>query len=337
MSTHSSDDLKLAAVKLYKKGGETVRSIAKKFMVSRSIVHLWIKRYDRTRNLSRIINIRSGRQPKINDSNVKNLFAIIEQPASNFGYETDFWTILRVRQVLKKELNLSVSRSSIHRTLTKIKYSYRKPESRYYHKNKEADSKKWINDSVVEIKKCLKKHKAILYFQDEANVSLSPTIAKTWGSIGVKLIRQISPNRGSVSVISAVSKTGYLLFNVHDKSKRFKSDDIINFLDNMLKNHKRRHLVVVMDRASCHVSKKVKKYVESQKRLHVFYLPPRCPEFNPDEFIWAHLKNVLLKEHKARTTAELKTLTTRKLRKLATEKKLVSNIFHRSEGACFFN
>ena len=50
-----------------------------------------------------------------------------------------------------------------------------------------------------------------------------------------------------------------------------------------LSNHKRRHLVVVMDQAPCHTSKMVKKFIESKKRLHVFFLPPKSPEYNPDE------------------------------------------------------
>jgi len=33
-----------------------------------------------------------------------------------------------------------------------------------------------------------------------------------------------------------------------------------------------------MDRAPCHISKKIGKYVESQKRLEVFYIPPYSTE-----------------------------------------------------------
>ena len=55
------------------------------------------------------------------------------------------------------------------------------------------------------------------------------------------------------------------------------------FIKQLLAHHPRRHLVIVMDRASCHTVKKVKEFVSLQKRLHVFFLSPRSPEFNPDE------------------------------------------------------
>ncbi len=76
----------------------------------------------------------------------------------------------------------------------------------------------------------------------------------------------------------------------------------------MLKHHPRRHLIIVMDQAPCHRAKKVKLLVESQSRLNVFYLPPRSPEFNPDEKVWSHLKNHELKSHTAKTTDELRRL-----------------------------
>lgn len=51
----------------------------------------------------------------------------------------------------------------------------------------------------------------------------------------------------------------------------------------MLKHHTRRHLIVVMDQAPSHRSKKLKEFINLQKRLHVFFLPPRSPEYKPDE------------------------------------------------------
>ena len=87
--------------------------------------------------------------------------------------------------------------------------------------------------------------------------------------------------RGSIATSSAISKSGHLVFNL--KRGRVNSYDVIDFLKQMLKQHRNRHLVVVMDRALTHHSKKVREFISSKKSLHVFYLPPRSPELNPDE------------------------------------------------------
>ena len=146
----------------------------------------------------------------------------------------------------------------VWRFLKKYEFSYRKPEARFYHKNKDENSRIWTKQTVPKIKRLVKKLNAILYFEDESTISLAPTVAKTWAPKGTKITRVVSPNRGSVSAISAVSQTGSLLFNVHDGTKRFNSQDIIDFLSQMLRHHKYRHLVVVMDQAPCHTSAKVK-------------------------------------------------------------------------------
>ena len=107
---------------------------------------------------------------------------------------------------------------------------------------------------------------------------------------------------------------------------------MIEFLQQMLSQHKRRHLVVVMDRAT-HRSKKVKKFIESQKRLHVYYLPPRSPELNPDEKVWNHLKHNDLKGHQETNLDGLEKLSNKKLKALAKNKRKVQAVFLRSKVA----
>ena len=75
--------------------------------------------------------------------------------------------------------------------------------------------------------------------------------------------------------------------------------------------------MVVMDQAPCHTSKKVKEYIDSEKRLHVFYLPAYSPQFNPDEKVWNHLKNIELKGHLKNNTKDLKRLIRLKLNKIS--------------------
>jgi transposase len=315
---------------------QSVAAVAKTLKVHRSIIYRWIDQFQEKKSLEVQNKKKRGPTPKINEDSVKSILAIIKKPAIDFGYDTDFWTTRRIVQVVKKELSISLSQMSIYRLLIKCRQSYKKPESRYY----EADKKKqeeWKNKVVPEIKAIIEKYKAILYFQDEANISLTPVLAKTWGPIGVKIIKKKTGNRGSISVISAISHDGRLIFNVHDKNKRYCAADIVHFLSQMLLHHPRRHLVVVMDQAPCHKAKLVQEYVEKQKRLHVFYLPPRSPEFNPDEKVWNHLKNQELKSHQAKTQSELKKITKKALNRMSKNKRVLRGIYKRSDGATLFN
>lgn len=328
---YPTTDLKCKVVEAHS-AGNSITSLVNIFGFHRNTISRWIAIASKDPEFSRSHNPGSGRRSGISPSQSKRLIKIIEKPATDYGFETDFWTTRRLLRICKDNLKIRISKSALHRVLVKFEQSYKRPQRRYFEACADKQSN-WISKDLAKIKKLLKTKKAILYFEDESSIDLTPVLAKTWGPIGKKVIQKVTANRGSVSAISAISTRGDLIFNIHKAGKRFGANDIINFLNQMLKQHPRRHLIVVMDQAPCHRAKKVKLFVESQARLNVFYLPPRSPEFNPDEKVWSHLKNHELKSHTAKTTDELRRLTRTKLRAMARDKRKVVGIFKRCEMA----
>jgi transposase len=204
--------------------------------------------------------------------------------------------------------------------------TYEKPE-REYHEIDEDARKEWVRSEVPKIRKTIEKCRAILYFQDESNISLTAFLGKTWAPRGKTPRQRVTGKRGGVAAMSAISKRGDLLFRLY--GKRIASNEVIEFLRQMLRHHKRRHLVVVMDQARPHTSKKTQALIDDQKRLHVFHLPPYSPDWNPDEKVWNHLKHEELKSHQARTKDELKALSRRKLKAMSKKPALMRGIFFR--------
>jgi transposase len=211
--------------------------------------------------------------------------------------------------------------------------TYQKPEREYYEIDERA-RQKWRRYEVPKIRKCVEKYRAILYFQDESNVSLTAFLGKTWAPRGQTPTARVTGKRGGVAAMSAISKPGHLLFRLLEK--RIASDEVIEFLSQMLQHHPRRHLVVVMDQARPHTSKKTKEFIERQSRLHVFYLPSYSPDWNPDEKVWNHLKHHELKSHQAKTKEELKRLTLQKLQSMAKRPELLRGLYFRSCVSDFF-
>lgn len=169
---------------------------------------------------------------------------------------------------------------SIFRLFKKYEQCYKKPDQRYYEASVEKQSE-WVKEVLPRIKKIQKKSKAILYFENESCIQLSLVMGKTWGPIGKLFVQKVSAKRGSISAISAVSGSGNLLFNIHDSSHRFSTQDITVFLKKLMEEHRRRHLIMIIGRAPCHIAQKVQELISAQKKLKVFYLLPRSPEFNP--------------------------------------------------------
>lgn len=176
---HLSESLRRQGAESYESGNYTYEELGKLYGVDTTTVTGWVKRYRQGDKLSRKQNPLAGQQSKLGCDNCEELIGILKTPASEYGYDTDFWTTRRMQQVFKKTLKLKVSRMAIWRFLKKHEYSYRKPEARFYHRNKEVNSQEWIKKTVPEIKRTIKKYQAMLYFEDESNISLTPTVAKT--------------------------------------------------------------------------------------------------------------------------------------------------------------
>ena len=323
---YATPDEKIKIVKAYK-NGSTVFELEKIFKYSRASIYNWINSYSINKKFLRKTCPGSGKISKITPEYSAELVQILKSPASSFGFETDLWNSKRLQIICKKNFKIKISKMCIWRFLNKLKYSFKKVQKSYYEVDKKKQ-KDWLKTTLPEIIKTIKKHNSILYFEDESNIQLSPVMGKSWAPIGKKIVHKVTGNKGSVSAISAISNDGRLLFNLFDDGKRFNAGDTILFLKRLLDHHPRRHLVVVMDRATSHKAKSVMvDFQNQQKRLHLFLLPPKSPELNPDEQVWAQLKNHEIKSHMKRTVKDLKALVNKKLRNISRNPKKVEKIF----------
>lgn len=300
--------------------------VAEAYGVDRTTLYRWLKRYEKQGGAGLRRKPGSGRPRTLADLDSSDFRDFVLEPASAFGFESDLWTVRRIHQVIVQQHKIQVSQDTIWRRLREAGLTYQKPEREYYEIDEQA-RQEWLRCEVPKIRETVEKHRAILYFQDESNVSLTALLGKTWALRGRTPKAKVTGKRGGIAAMSAISRRGHLLFRLHEK--RIASAEVIDFLGQMLKHHSRRHLVVVMDQAPPHVSKKTKSYIDSQTRLHVFYLPKYSPDWNPDEKVWNHLKHQELQAHPAKTKEELKQLAHRKLENMAADDALIRGLFFR--------
>jgi transposase len=323
---HSTYDVRLRAVHAVCEEHLPVTLVAQAYGTDRTTIHRWISRFRNKGDLGLVRKEVSGRPRKLGEFDRDTLTNMVLSPASHYGYETDFWTTRRLIQVIQATFEVVLSKQTVMRRLHEAGLTYQKPEREYFELSEE-ERQEWVRSEVPKIRRAVKKYDAILYFQDEANVSLTALLAKTWAPCGQTPKQRVTGKRGGVSAMSAITSRGRLIFRLHDK--RIASDEVIDFLSQMLRHHRRRHLVVVMDQAPPHTSKKTNAFIESQSRLHVFHLPKYSPDWNPDEKVWNHLKHQELKGHQAKTRDELKALTQTRLTTMSQDQELLQGIFFR--------
>lgn len=306
--------------------GLPVGDVATAYGVDRRTISRWVTQFETFGESGLVRKLGSGRPRKLDELSVDELRATVLRGAMAFGFETDLWTVGRMRWVIAEQFGVQLSKNTVWRRLRDAGLTYQKPEREYYEID-EATRTKWLRYEAPKIRRAVQKHRAILYFQDESNISLTAFLGKTWSPRGQTPKSRVTGKRAGVAATSAISRNGHLIFRLLEK--RIASQEVIEFLEQMLRHHSRRHLVVVMDQAPPHVSKKTRTWVESQPRLHVFYLPKYSPDWNPDEKVWNHLKHQELASHQAKTKVELKDLTRRTLQSMAKRPQLLRGLFFR--------
>ena len=321
----SSNEMRIRAVEAVR-DGMRIKDVAKAYRSDRITIYRWCKRYEAAGLEGLQRRPVSGRPRLLGNVDPDRLLSVALEPAGQFGYETDFWTCQRLRDVLQGEFKENLSIWTVWRRLRETGLTYQKPERRYFEASEE-NRQEWRRKELPKIRRTVRRYNAILYCQDESHISLTAFLGKTWAIRGQTPVQEVTGKRGGIAAMSAISGYGRLIFRLLEE--RIKSDEVIEFLDQILQHHKRRHIVVIMDQATPHVSKKTKSFIDGQARLHVFHLPAHSPDWNPDEQVWNHLKHQELKGHQAKTKDELKSLAEKKLMNMANNPKQLRGIFFR--------
>jgi transposase len=302
--------------------------ISNKFGVSRSSIYRWMNRTGDSLERRSV----AGRPTSLNLNEVNKVLAYMQNPATNYGFESPLWTGPRIKALVKKKFRKNLHRSTVHRMLTEKKQSYKKVESRWSEADKARQSE-WIKKTIPAIKRWAKKNKAPIYFLDESTIQLTPVNGKTWGPKGKTTIVKKTGKRGRICAISAISPSQKLFFSLQEET--FNGKCVISFLKQIERNHPNKKIAVVMDNAPCHTSKVMKEYLKNSS-IKVFFLPPYSPEMNPDEKVWNYLKSSELVSHVETSVKDLKKLTSKKMRSIARQPKLLRGIFMRCEISKFF-
>jgi transposase len=313
------------AIKLYKRG-KKINDIADFFGMHRCAVSHWITTYKRFGKSALKSKKAKGAKYKLSKEELKEILSMLKDDATNYGFETPLWTCKQVQQIIQKEMGKKIHTTNIMRLFKKLKLSPQKPERFAFQRN-ERSVKKWLKEEWPKIEKHRRQWQAMLYFQDESGVSLTPVLGRTWAPIGKTPKIFVTGNRGGLCVTSAISPAGKLIFRI-EKGK-INADKHIEFLKQIMKQHPNRKVIVVEDGAPAHRAKKVNEFVEQHKKKFAIYrLPPYSPDLNPDEHVWKHLKAYELKTHQAKDTNELRHLVKNKMSSIQKRKEVIHSFFN---------
>jgi transposase len=307
-----------------RKQGYSISEIANIFGLNYYSIAHWFTKHKKYGKASLKKTVALGANFKLDSSTILWIKKALIKPATEWGFSTPLWNSRMVSILLKQEKDIELDVVTTWRYLCRMGLSFQQPQQRYQQQNKKL-VREWIENEWPKIQQWVKKNRAILYFEDESGISLAPVIGKTWAPKGETPIIRVSGSRGGVLAMSAISPTGRVRFRLEER--KINAKVMIEFLKQIGQSHKNRKVAVVMDQAPSHTAKNVKNFIDGQKQLKIFYIPPYSPELNPDEKVWRHLKNISLKNNMAKDKNHLARMVVSALRKIQKNPELTMHFF----------
>ena len=313
------------AVQAMTEKGFSPEDVSDLLNISRTSIYVWLKRFKMEGYEGLDTKKAPGAPPVVTETLDHWLkHTVLERTPEDFGYETPLWTCALLAEVLGDRFGVEVGGAAINQHLHRLGLSCQQPTYRPREQDTAA-VEHFVNDTFPKIQRFASKMDAEIGFADEAAVDLRDHAGTTWGACGIRPEVRVSGQRGRLNILSMVSTSGGLRYHVTEE--RINSEVFIDFLKQLLRG-RTRMLILFVDRASFHRSRKVRRFVaQNRHHLRLKLLPAYSPERNPDEHVWEEIKDKKLNRQSIKNKRDLKQRVVSALRTLQQFKQRVLSFF----------
>jgi transposase len=278
--------LRKKAVEAVVKHGETQKRASKLFGFSQTSMTKYIANYKKNGESSLVYQKRGVKPGTYSKLNEKQFFLIREAIINNTPDELDMeytlWTSKVVCEYVKREFNIDYAARSMRDIMNKLGFSSQKPIARAYKRNPKKIAT-WLENDYPAIKVLASKESARIYWGDEMGICSTDNRGRMYSPKGITPVIRNTGTRFKCNMISAISPQGYMNWMVF--SDNFTSRQFIAFLCRLIRQIKQK-IFLILDNHKVHHSKRVQNYVNKHKdKIRLFFLPPYCPELNPEELV----------------------------------------------------
>lgn len=296
---------------------------------SRSCMYDWLHRYKENGYEGLDTKKAPGMSPTVTEE--MDLWlkrTVLKSTPEDFGYDTTLWTCDLLAELLAEKYGVNVIGSTVNHHLHQLGLTSQKPN--YIAREQDpAAVEQFLAEKFHKIQSFAKKIGADIGFEDEAAVDLRDRSGTTWGQRGIRPNVYVTGQRGRVNILSVVTAKGDLHYHVTENS--INSEEYIQFLEKLI-DERDRALFLIVDRASFHCSKQVRKFVwRHRDEIRLYYLPTYSPELNPDEHVWEEIKDKQIGRQPIKTKGDLKKHTNTALKSLKDHAERVISFFHLPE------
>jgi putative transposase len=265
-------------------GGQAPAQVAAAVGCDRSTVYRTLSAFEAEGEAWLVPKTSPGRPPKVNAHSRQALDRALERAPREVGLNFSNWTAGK----LAGYLGLKVNPTTILRQVRRLGWRWRRPVRRVASPDPRYGPKKRY---VRRLRQAARRGEVHLYYADEMDVALLPTLSGCWMRLGQQ--RQIdTPGQNQTQyVFGAVNAlTGGLIWVLWERKNNVGFRQLLKAIlaahaDNATK------VVMVLDNYRIHKAKAVGELLRKFKpRLRLYFLPTYSPQLNPIERLWRHCR-----------------------------------------------
>jgi transposase len=267
----------------------SVPQIAQVTFYSEDTVARCIHEFNQSSLESLLPSPKGGRPPKITPDYLRRLLSIIEQDPRELGCAFSNWTAALLADYLATETGIRLDESRLRHYLHAHGYGLLRPVLTVASPDPDYDSKR---SRIEELQRQAERGEIDLYYEDEIDLALLPTITQCWCKRGhqrkIETPRK-NQKRYGAGLIHWVSGKLYWATSEHKDNALFRS--VLTQLLEPSENVSGRKIYVVIDNYRIHFAKPVLALLAAHpEQIELVTLPTYSPQLNPVERFWKHLR-----------------------------------------------
>lgn len=280
------------------KGGMTMLEASRIFMVSYSAVRQWRKISEKngTRALkARKRGRKKGDGKKLGMKQEEKLrTSIANKNPDQLELPFVLWERKAVQALCERRFAIKVPLSTIGLYLKNWGMTRQRP-TKCFKERQDGAAKQWVKRVYPEIRRRAKRQNAEIQWADESGASnRSGSAAKGYAPKGRTPVLKESAVKRRINHISSVTNQGKVRYMTY--RGKFDSKVFIRFLERSIRGRSRK-IMMIVDNYRVHKSAVVLEWLKiRRKRIEIEYLPPYCPDPNPDEYLNCDVKSNVHRE-----------------------------------------
>jgi transposase len=224
----------------------------------------------------------------LNDEQAAHIQHLIDSNSpEQRGIPSPLWSRRAVRDLIRKELGVSLPVRTVGKYLKRWGYTAKRP--RRHSKDQDPEEvRAWLEETYPLVEKQAEKEGAEVLWGDETGVAADEYPRVGYARVGQPATVEVPDSHIRINMISAISNEGTLRFMTYKGTMN--AALFIVFLERLLRTTTRKVLLIV-DHLSAHEAAKTEGWLQRHKgRIEVFFLPHYAGELNPDEYLNNDLK-----------------------------------------------